>query len=162
MILKIQMIETIIDKIKKIILKSLTNINKYYKIDDFFILKNKFTVEKTKNIQFGNFSSNVAMLTKIKNKSAMEIGELIKKHIKHKQKYFTKIETINPGFINFFLNKRIIKKVLNEIAKKKDLYGRFKHKNVHYNIEFVSANPTGLIHIGHLRNGIYGDCLTRI
>lgn len=156
------MIETIIDKIKKIILKSLTYINKHYKIEDFFILKDKFTVEKTKNIQFGNFSSNVAMLTKIKDKSAIEVGKLIKKFIKHKQKYFTKIEIINPGFINFFLNKKIVKKALNEITKKKDLYGQFKHKNIHYNIEFVSANPTGLIHIGHLRNGIYGDCLTRI
>lgn len=156
------MIETIIDKIKKIILKSLTYINKHYKIEDFFILKDKFTVEKAKNIQFGNFSSNVAMLTKIKDKSAIEVGKLIKKFIRHKQKYFTKIEIINPGFINFFLNKKIIKKVLNEITKKKDLYGQFKHKNIHYNIEFVSANPTGLIHIGHLRNGIYGDCLTRI
>ena len=156
------MIETIIDKIKKIILKSLTYINKHYKIEDFFILKDKFTVEKAKNIQFGNFSSNVAMLTKIRDKSAIEVGKLIKKFIKHKQKYFTKIEIINPGFINFFLNKKIIKKVLNEITKKKDLYGQFKHKNIHYNIEFVSANPTGLIHIGHLRNGIYGDCLTRI
>ena len=156
------MIETIIDKIRKIILKSLIYINKYYKIEDFFILKDRFSIEKAKNIKFGNFSSNAAMLMKIKDKSAIEVGELIKKFIKHKRKYFAKIEIIKPGFINFFLNEKTIKKILNKIAKKKDLYGQFKHKCVHYNIEFVSANPTGLIHIGHLRNGIYGDCLTRI
>ena len=156
------MIETVIDKIKKIILKSLNRVNKHYKIDDFFTLKDKFAVEKTKNIQFGNFSSNVAMLAKIKDKTVMEIGELIKKFIKHEQRYFSKIEIIKPGFINFFLNEKTIKKILNKIDKKKDLYGQFKYKHVHYNIEFVSANPTGLIHIGHLRNGIYGDCLTKI
>lgn len=155
------MVETLIDKAKKIILKSLIKINKHYKINNFFTLKNKFSIEKAKNIQFGNFSSNVAMLAKIDGKTAIEVGELIKKFIK-KSKFFTKIEIVKPGFINFFLNKKIIAKTLSDIKKKGDLYGQFKHKKTHYNIEFVSANPTGLIHIGHLRNGIYGDCLTRI
>lgn len=156
------MCETLIDKIKKIIFKCLIKINKHYRIDNFSILKNKFSIEKTKNIQFGNFSTNIAMLAKINGKTAVEIGDLIKKFIKTKKKYFTKIEIVKPGFINFFLNNKIIEKNLNEIKKKKGRYAQFKHKHIHYNIEFVSANPTGLIHIGHLRNGIYGDCLTRI
>ena len=156
------MTETIIDKIKKIIIKSLIKVNKYYKIDNFLALKSKFSIEKTKNIQFGNLSTNVAMLAKINDKTPIEIGELIKKFIKHKSKFFAKIEIIKPGFINFFLGKKIIGKALSEINKKKNLYGQFKHKQDHYNIEFVSANPTGFIHIGHLRNGVYGDSLTRI
>ena len=162
MILKAPMIETLIDKIKKIVSKSLIKINKRYKINNFSILKNKFLIEKTKNIQFGNLSTNIAMIAKINGKTQMEISKLIKKYINHKSKYFTKIEIKKPGFINFFLNERIIEKCLNEINKKKCSYGQFKHKRIYYNIEFVSANPTGSIHIGHLRNGIYGDCLARI
>ena len=97
MILKAPMIETLIDKIKKIVSKSLIKINKRYKINNFSILKNKFLIEKTKNIQFGNLSTNIAMIAKINGKTQMEISKLIKKYINHKSKYFTKIEIKKPG-----------------------------------------------------------------
>ena len=162
MILKAPMIETLIDKIKKIVSKSLIKINKRYKINNFSILKNKFLIEKTKNIQFGNLSTNIAMIAKINGKTQMEISKLIKKYINHKSKYFTKIEIKKPGFINFFLNERIIEKCLNEINKKKCSYGQFKHKRIYYNIESFSTSLTGSILISYRSNGIYGDCLARI
>ncbi|GHU26999.1 hypothetical protein FACS1894152_2810 [Bacilli bacterium] len=53
-------------------------------------------------------------------------------------------------------------KVIDEILKGADNYGNFKSKKLFYNIEFISANPTGLLHIGHARNGAIGDSLARI
>ena len=131
-------------------------------VDEAILNKIVLEISPEKLLKEYDISTNIAMIAKINGKTQMEISKLIKKYINHKSKYFTKIEIKKPGFINFFLNERIIEKCLNEINKKKCSYGQFKHKRIYYNIEFVSANPTGSIHIGHLRNGIYGDCLARI
>lgn len=143
----------IISQIKSFVIDSL-------KINNFDFDENKINVEKTKNIKFGDFSSNVAlMLSNDKNNS-----KLIAKNIVDKidKSIFEKVEVINPGFINFYLKQDVLVDVIRRILKEKDKFGTFAKKNIKYNIEFVSANPTGLLHLGHARNAAFGDTLARI
>jgi arginyl-tRNA synthetase len=78
------------------------------------------------------------------------------------KKIFSKVEVVKPGLINMTLAHKYKTKIIDEILKEADKYGNFKNKKLFYNIEFISANPTGLLHIGHARNGAIGDSLARI
>ena len=112
--------------------------------------------------EHGDYSSNIALkLTKNLNKSPKDIAEIIKNNISYE--IIDKIEIAGPGFINFYLKKDYlfenIKKVLNE----KENYGKSNiGNNKKVNIEFVSVNPTGIIHLGHARGACYGDSLSNI
>ena len=124
-----------------------------------------FNVEKTKTIKFGDYSSNVAlMLKKVKPwgdlKTPFEIAEEISKTIN--PKIFTKIEVVKPGFINFYLNNDNVKELFDLIHSQKEKYPIFEKVNKVYNIEYVSANPTGYLHIGHARNAVFGDVLAKL
>ncbi len=124
-----------------------------------------FNVEKTKTIKFGDYSSNVAlMLKKVKPwsdlKMPVEIAEEIAKTIN--PKIFTKIEVVPPGFINFYLNNDNVKELFDLIHSQKEKYPIFEKTNKVYNIEYVSANPTGYLHIGHARNAVFGDVLAKL
>ena len=75
----------------------------------------------------------------------------------------SKIEVKAPGFINFFVDEDYLFNMINEIIKLGNDYGRSDIGNGQsYNIEFVSANPTGILHLGNARGGAYGDSLARI
>lgn len=120
----------------------------------------KIFVDKTKHVKFGDFASNVLLIIDcFKNKSDNFINKFIGNI---ESSIFTKIEVAKNGFVNFYLNNQTKTNLINEICTKKDKYGFFTKNNISYNIEFVSANPTGLLHIGHARNAAYGDSLARI
>ena len=121
-----------------------------------------FTVEIPTNKEFGDFSTNVAMLlAKELKKNPIEIAENISREINNSA--ITKIEVKNPGFINFFVNKKYLIENINNILEKGNNYGRVNiGKNSKVNVEFVSANPTGLIHVGTARCAAYGDSLCRL
>jgi arginyl-tRNA synthetase len=119
-------------------------------------------VDKTKNKTNGDYSTNVAMqLAKNLRTNPVEIAEEIKKNIDLDK--IEKIEVVKPGFINFFVNEEYLIDNLYDVLKEKDNYGK---NNVgtgkRINIEFVSANPTGILHMGNARGGAYGDALARI
>lgn len=125
----------------------------------------KFNVEKTKSIKFGDYSSNVAlMLKKIKPwgelKTPIQIAEEIASNINPKM--FSKIEVVPPGFINFYLNDVITKELFDCIHSQKEKYPIFEKVDQVYNVEYVSANPTGYLHIGHARNAVFGDVLAKL
>lgn len=111
----------------------------------------------------GDYSSNIALtLTKKLHKSPMDIAEDIIKNI-DKGDVVEDIKIASPGFINFYLKKDYILKQINVILDKKRDYGKSNVGNgKKINIEFVSANPTGILHIGHARGATYGDNLARI
>ena len=90
-------------------------------------------------------------------KLANEIKELILKNTKD----FSEIIVAGPGFLNFKLNNDTKKKVIKDILKRGNKYGS-NYKNKKYNIEFVSANPTGPMHVGHCRGAIFGDVLSNL
>ena len=124
-------------------------------------------IEKPKIAENGDFSSNIALkLTKKLGKNPMEIASNIVSFFNEdllKETAITKIEIKNPGFINFFVSKDYLIENINEILKEKEKYGSSNiGKGKKYNIEFVSANPTGILHLGNARGGAYGDSLARI
>jgi arginyl-tRNA synthetase len=122
--------------------------------------KIKIGVERTRSAAFGDFSSNVAMSLGLSASATMSLAHTICKSLP--KKIFAKCEVVKPGFINMTLTIDTINKVLIDIFKQKSSYGKFACKKDVFNIEFVSANPTGLLHIGHARNAAYGDTLANI
>ncbi len=110
-----------------------------------------------------DLSTNVSMvLSKPNNKSSLEIAEVLSKLIKEQDKYIDKITIEKPGFININLNNKFwnffSKEILNE-----NNYGSQKNLNQKkYLIEFVSANPTGPLHVGHSRGAILGDVISNL
>ena len=117
---------------------------------------------KPKKAENGDFSTNVALkLASIKHQSPLDIAEEIVSQIEDDK--ILKMEIKSPGFINFFVKKDYLFTNINKVLKEKENYGRSNiGHNKKINIEFVSANPTGILHLGNARGGAYGDSLARI
>lgn len=117
---------------------------------------------KPKKTENGDFSTNVALkLASIKHQSPLDIAEEIVSQIEDDK--ILKMEIKSPGFINFFVKKDYLFTNINKVLKEKENYGRSNiGHNKKINIEFVSANPTGILHLGNARGGAYGDSLARI
>ena len=110
----------------------------------------------------GDYSSNIAMqLTRTLKTNPREIASRIIDNIDNKN--IIKIEIAGPGFLNFFVKKDYLLNNINTVLEGQDLYGKSDYGNKEkVNIEYVSANPTGFLHIGHARGASYGDSLSRI
>lgn len=129
----------------------------------FGINERQIGVEQARGDNNGHFASNIAMILAKKNQqNPMIIANQIVEQIKKTNDLFEKIEVASPGFINFTLKTSRIVEVINEIKQKQDNYGKSANKNFTYNLELVSANPTGFLHVGHARNGAIGDSTARI
>lgn len=117
-----------------------------------------------KNKAFGDLTINAAMvLAPVFKKSPMHIAEIIKERILEKWEEPADISVAAPGFINFFIDKKFLAKQLTEISKKADDYGLNNSGNgIRIQLEYVSANPTGNLHIGHGRWAALGDSLSNI
>ncbi len=127
------------------------------------ISEEQITLERPKLIEHGDFSTNIAMvLAKQIKKNPREIAQSIIDNIE-KNNLFKKIEIAVAGFINFFLKNEALISVIQEILQQKKAYGRnTKGSNKKIQIEFVSANPTGPLHVGHGRGAAIGDSLARL
>lgn len=119
-------------------------------------------VTKSKDKQNGDYSTNIAMkLAKVIRKNPLEIAADLASKIENEN--ILKIEVKAPGFINFFVKKDYLLDNINKVLIEKENYGCNKiGKGKKVNIEFVSANPTGILHLGNARGGAYGDSLARI
>ena len=147
----------------------------YLKEIQNLILNNKKTlklenIKNLKNInleippeQFNfDLSCNIAMVLGKSNKlKPKDLAEEIKKMFLKKIINFSAIEIAGPGFLNIKLSKTALIKNINSIIENNEVYGSYK-TNETYNIEFVSANPTGPMHVGHCRGAIYGDVLSNL
>ncbi len=140
------------EKLKEIIKKSL---------DDNISLE-EITIETPKEKTNGDFSTNIAMkMAKKLNKSPIELANIIKEKIN--EEYIEKIVVAGPGFINFYLKKDYLLENIKKVINEKENYGRSDYgKNIKIDAEYVSVNPTGVIHLGHARGACFGDSLTRI
>ena len=125
---------------------------------DKLIIK-KITVEMPKQKVFGDISFNAPLiLASSLKKQPMQLANEIKELIQAANNDFEKIEVAKPGFINFTFKKEIFLKFIKIIDKN---YGKpVSIKSNKINIEFVSANPTGPLHVGHCRGAIFGDVLS--
>jgi len=155
-------------KIIKLIEKTIKESQKK-KIFPIFEIE-KIFVEKPRESLNGDYASNIALiLAKKIKKNPMLIGEEIAAFLKKidnnkkRKKLFEKIEVAKPGFINFFLSKEKIQNELKEVLKKREDFGQLNiGKNKKTNLEFISVNPTGELHIGHGRGAFWGDCLAKV
>lgn len=118
-------------------------------------------IENSKDPAHGDFASNVAMKScRYFGKSPKEVAELIVNKLDLSN--IEKIEIAGPGFINFFMKNDSLSALVNKIIIENDNYGRGEKKNQKINVEFVSANPTGDLHVGHARGAAIGDAISRI
>lgn len=120
-------------------------------------------LEVPKDRSFGDYATNVAMTSsKIFGKKPRELAELIVSNFPE-VRYVSSIEIAGPGFINFKLDKTWLYDVLREISSMGQDYGNLDvGKGERVQIEFVSANPTGPMHLGNARGGAIGDVLASI
>ncbi|MDK2801771.1 MAG: arginine--tRNA ligase [Oscillospiraceae bacterium] len=123
-----------------------------------------FIIEEPTDKIRGDFSTNIAMVSaKTFKNSPIKIAEEIGKHLILDGSYFEKYEIAGPGFINFFVKKEFFIDILKEVYKEKEDYGKNKDGRLKkVMVEFVSANPTGPMHIGNARGGSLGDSLANI
>ncbi len=112
----------------------------------------------------GDYSANAAfMMSKALRMPPRKIAESILEKINLDNTYFKSCEVAGPGFINFFLKPEFYADILLDIEKCGDKYGRSDFGNgKKINVEFVSANPTGPMHMGNARGGALGDCLAAV
>ncbi len=124
----------------------------------------EITLERPKEEKFGDYASTLALqLARHLKKNPRQIAEEIKAFVKVNPDYIAKIEIAGPGFINFFASNANLYKQLGEILKLKEQFGRStKGQGQKANIEFVSANPTGPLTIGHGRGAVLGDTIARL
>lgn len=124
----------------------------------------EFNVEIPADRANGDYSSNAAMASARSFKLApRKIADTILKNICLDGTFFEKCEVAGPGFLNFYLNDEYYASILKDIRSQGDSYGRSDYgKGKSVMIEFVSANPTGPMHMGNARGGALGDCLAAV
>ena len=143
--------------------------------------------ERTKDESFGDYTSNISMILNRSVAKAIDshVGEFnwvvdpqnpgkyqnphniateIKKYLdENKGDVIERVEAVEPGFLNFYLSSRYFEGVLGEVLEKDGHFGDIViGAGVKVNNEFISANPTGPLHLGNARGGFYGDALSRI
>ncbi|WP_062322889.1 arginine--tRNA ligase [Halolactibacillus sp. JCM 19043] len=121
-------------------------------------------LEKPKEKDHGDYATNVAMqLARVAKKAPRQIAEAIVEHLNKEKAYVTKIDIAGPGFINFFMDNRYLTQVITEVLDQKENYGRSNSgQGEKIQVEFVSANPTGDLHLGHARGASVGDSLCHL
>ena len=147
---------------KKKIFDTLKNLEKR-KLIQFPSQTITFTVELPPKNEKADISCNVAMiLAKTNNSTPIKLAETLKRHLLSKFKEFKNIEIAGPGFLNIYFHISFWKKYLTKLMQMDFKYGTDNSLKKKYNIEFVSANPTGPLHVGHCRGAVLGDVLSNL
>jgi len=150
-------------EIDKLIEKSIKELQRAKKLPKFDLPE--IQIEHPEEKTHGDYATNIAMaVAKQIKKGPMEIAEIIESRIKnYESRIFKKIEVVEPGFINLFLSEEYLQKQVAEIMRRKEKFGDLKiGKNQKIQVEFISANPTGFLHIGHGRGAFFGDTLANV
>ncbi len=124
----------------------------------------QIVIEIPKDKAHGDYSSNIAMqLTKVLKRNPREIAQGIIEAIDKDMGNIDHVEIAGPGFINLFLKKDAMTSIIKEVLDEQDHYGYTDFgQGIKYNVEFVSANPTGDLHLGHAKGAAVGDSICRI
>ncbi len=163
--------ENVIFETKNQIIKAVENavsaVSEHLLTDDEASEKAKNTqveIEVPKDKNHGDFSTNIAMkLTKIMKNAPGKIAEAIVNNIVTDRTYIEKVEIAGPGFINFYLSDNRLYDGLKEAVRLGDDFGKLTvGKGQKVMVEFVSANPTGPMHMGNARGGALGDSLASV
>ena len=124
----------------------------------------KATIEIHKDVSHGDYASSFAMAgAKALHKAPRQIAEIIVDHLELAGSFFDKVAIAGPGFLNFTLGSKWYGQVLSDIQAEGDTYGAVDEGHGEkVMVEFVSANPTGPMHIGNARGGVLGDALASV
>lgn len=149
-------------EIKSIIMRSLEKAAAGNEIPELDIPE--IAIEVPREKEHGEFSTNIAMqITKQAKKAPRQIAEIIIKNMNTDGTYVEKVECAGPGFINFYLKNNWLYDALMIIQKEREDFGRINLGNGQkVMVEFVSANPTGTLHMGNARGGALGDCIASV
>ena len=151
-------------EVKKVIKKIIDEALHHYAKEQGIRFNGNFeiSVERTKDEKLGDYASNIALvLSKDLNEKPIDIAKSLAR-VMAKQKIISKIETPPPGFINLFLTQEFLVNVLHYILEEDEKFGYFPSRAEKVQIEFVSANPTGPLHVGHGRGAAIGDSLANL
>ncbi|MBN2280027.1 MAG: arginine--tRNA ligase [Candidatus Marinimicrobia bacterium] len=145
-----------INKVMKILIKTLQKLE--------IPVPEHILVERSRTSEHGHFATNLAMvLTKVLRKNPMIIAEEIVNAIEPEEDFIQKVEVKKPGFINFFLTENTLQNVVLNVLERNENFGKSElGKGKKVQVEFVSANPTGPLTVGHGRQAVLGDCIARI
>ncbi len=122
-----------------------------------------FSIEVPANPEHGHYATNLAFkLAPIEKDSPKRIAETLMDNIIDPEGIIDRVEVAGPGFVNFFIKRDAWLEVISRILKERDEYGKGTLKREKILIEYVSANPTGPLHLGHGRGAAVGDTLSRI
>ena len=118
-------------------------------------------IERSKDPAHGDYATNLAMRNaRLFGKAPRDVAALILENFSSDQ--VEKTEIAGPGFINFFMKKESLGKIVETIINEGDKYGYLPKKNIKVDVEFVSANPTGDLHLGHTRGAALGDAICNL
>lgn len=152
-----------LSQIKKYILDSITE---HFSLDSKVISKIDLSLNTDKKSAFGDLCYNAALIiAPLQKQNPRTVADELKTVLEKNEKLsplIDKIEIAGPGFLNIFLTQETWATIANEMFSQKDLFFKPDIDPKKYLIEFVSANPTGPLHLGHGRNGIIGDVLARV
>ncbi|WP_367019697.1 arginine--tRNA ligase [Staphylococcus capitis] len=151
----------IIDQVKQTLIEEIeASIKKAGLAEDIPEIK----IEIPKDTKNGDYSSNIAMvLTKIAKRNPREIAQAIVDNLDTSKAHVKEIDIAGPGFINFYSDNQYLTQIIPEAINKGGQFGYADQpKNTNILLEYVSANPTGDLHIGHARNAAVGDSLANI
>ncbi len=120
-------------------------------------------LERTRSPEHGEFATNLAMsLSKAAGMPPRQLAQAIIDHMP-RSRQVERMEIAGPGFVNFFLDRRALTGVIRDVLRQGERYGRLiPEREENITIEFVSANPTGPLHVGHGRGAAYGASLANI
>lgn len=123
-----------------------------------------FKIESTKSREHGDYAVNAAMVwSKAFGSAPRKIAEVLESKFDFSDSYIDRSEIAGPGFINFFLSDKYYANIVADVLSKEKDYGRSNFgEGKKVLVEFVSANPTGPMHIGNARGGALGDCLAAV
>jgi arginyl-tRNA synthetase len=158
----INMIDNVKQEITDTVLKSVSRAIQNGELPHIDI--GEITIETPREKEYGDFSTNIAMqVTKQAKRSPRQIAGIMINNMELDGTHIEKVDCAGPGFINFYLDNNWLFQTLNVIQEEKGNYGKSEMgKGKKVMVEFVSANPTGPLHMGNARGGALGDCIASV
>ena len=137
------------------------NIQKAFKALGAEVALNDIIIEHSKDTAHGDYATNAAMKNcRLLGKAPRDAASLLIEQLDNSG--IDHVEIAGPGFINFFMKNDSLQPIVKKIISEKDSYGKLAKNGQKVNVEFVSANPTGILHVGTARGAAVGDSLARL
>lgn len=137
------------------------NIQKAFLALGVEISLNDIIIEHSRDASHGDYATNAAMKNcRLLGKAPRDVANMLIEKLD--MSGIEKVEIAGPGFINFFMKNDSLQPIVKKIINEGEEFGRSPSKNFKVNVEFVSANPTGDLHVGHARGAAIGDSICRI